>query len=133
MLFSYTLVPGPLGQVGMPLLPIRLENGTFHVDEIGLIDSGSTVNVLPYDLGLQLGLDWDSISLSIPVGGNLASQPAKAISLLARVGSYPPVRLGFAWIRSNSSRLLLGQVNFFSEFDVSFFGSRNRFEVAPKP
>lgn len=34
------------------------------VEAIGLVDSGATVNVLPFELGLQLGGIWDRRSQS---------------------------------------------------------------------
>ena len=50
----------------------------------------------------------------------------------ATVGKFPPVQLAFAWTRSNAVPVLLGQVNFFMEFDVCFYRSRLVFEVKPK-
>jgi hypothetical protein len=45
---------------------------------------------------------------------------------------FPPVRLAFAWAQSNAVPVLLGQVNFFMEFDVCLFRSAGHFEVKPK-
>ena len=39
-------------------LPITLSHGTHVLTVTGLLDTGSTVNVLPYPLGLQLGFVW---------------------------------------------------------------------------
>lgn len=39
-------------------LPITLSHGTHVLAVAGLLDTGSTVNVLPYPLGLQLGFVW---------------------------------------------------------------------------
>ena len=36
-----------------------LQRGDQRVEAVGLVDSGATVNVLPYELGLQLGGIWD--------------------------------------------------------------------------
>ena len=40
-------------------LPVTLRHETYVLAAEGLLDTGSTVNVLPYPLGLQLGLVWD--------------------------------------------------------------------------
>jgi len=40
-------------------LPITLRHGTHVVTVPGLLETGSTVNVLPDSLGLQLGLVWE--------------------------------------------------------------------------
>jgi hypothetical protein len=55
------------------------------------------------------------------------------VVLSAVVGSFPPVRLAFAWAQTDAVLVILGQVNFFLEFDVCFFRSQGVFEVRPKP
>lgn len=59
---------------------------------------------------------------------------AYAVLLQAELEGSPPVRLAFAWIKKTSTevRVLLGQVNFFQEFDVHFYGSQKAFEIALK-
>jgi hypothetical protein len=134
MLFPHgPLTAGIGGAALMPVLPIRLTHGTADVDVTGLADSGAMVNVLPYDTGLQLGLDWNAIQPTIPLAGNLGRHSAKGVVLLGTVASYPAVRLTFAWSQSPDARLILGQINFFMEFDVCFFRSRGAFDVRPKP
>ena len=58
---------------------------------------------------------------------------ATVIVLAAVVVGYPPVRLAFAWAQTDAVSVILGQVNFFLEFDVCFFRSLALFEVRPKP
>jgi hypothetical protein len=115
-----------------PLLPITLQHQTTSVPALGLLDTGVSVNVLPYDLGLQLGFDWDQQKFAISLGGILASVPAWAVQFGAMVGTFPPVSLSFAWTKSNQTPLILGQTNFFPEFDVCLYRSRGVFEVKPK-
>ena len=117
----------------MPMLPIRLANGPTVIDEIGLVDTGSVVNLLPYDLGVRLGFDWRAVGPSLPLGGNVGRHLAKAVVVTGTVGHYPPVSLAFCWSQSPDARLLLGQVNFLAEFDVCFFRSRGVFELQPRP
>jgi hypothetical protein len=57
---------------------------------------------------------------------------AMPIFVTAQVGEFAPVRLAFAWVRSNNVPLILGQTNFFMEFEVSFYRSKLEFEVQPK-
>jgi hypothetical protein len=40
-------------------LPITLSHETHSVSVSGLLDTGSTVNVLPYPVGVQLGFAWE--------------------------------------------------------------------------
>jgi hypothetical protein len=61
----------------------------------------------------------------------LADSDARAILVTAIVGQWAPVRLAFAWTQNNKVPVILGQVNFFMEFDVCFFRSQSLFEIKP--
>lgn len=129
----YTLgAVGPGGPALLPLLPIRLSffGRTLAVD--GLVDSGASVNVLPFTLGQQLGLDWDRLPDGGPLGGALSVVNTRAVVLTAEIGPFPRVRLPFLWAHVPLPRLILGQFNFFLEFDVCFFAPRGEFTVAPR-
>ena len=97
-----------------------------------LLDTGAAINVLPFGIGLQLGFDWDQQTTSVQLTGNLASVEARVVVVDATVAGFPAGRLAFAWAKNDAVPVLLGQVNFFMEFDVCFFRSRNLFEVRPK-
>jgi len=115
-----------------PLLPLTLI-GSQRIPALALVDSGAAINVLPYTLGEQLGFDWATQSRSVALSGNLARVEARVIVLSAVVGVAAPVRLAFAWAQTDAVSVILGQVNFFLEFDVCFFRSRALFEIRPKP
>ncbi|HYH66855.1 MAG TPA: hypothetical protein VD866_19330, partial [Urbifossiella sp.] len=131
--FPYRAVqPQHAGPALLPLLPVRLARGVTALADLALVDSGSTVNVLPLDLGRRLGLDWAAHQITIQLGGNLANHPAKAVVLDVTVAGFPLVRLAFAWSSHPDARLILGQTNFFGEFDICFFRSRGEFHVQPR-
>ncbi|MDJ0689458.1 MAG: hypothetical protein QNJ41_13195 [Xenococcaceae cyanobacterium MO_188.B32] len=44
----------------LPRIPITLTKDNFSIETKGLVDSGATVNVLPYELGVQLGGVWNN-------------------------------------------------------------------------
>lgn len=114
----------------MPLLPLELRSASGPaVQAQGLLDSGATVSVMPYGVGVALGAAWEEQTTSVTLTGNLAAQEARALLVEARVAGLTPVRLVFAWTRSESVPLLLGQVNFFEEFDVCFHRARRHFEI----
>jgi len=94
-----------------------------------LLDTGASVSALPYGLGRQLGAVWEEQAVSVRLTGNLAGFEARALVVTATVGSFDPVSLAFAWTRAERIPLLLGQINFFQEFDVCFFRHRGVFEV----
>jgi hypothetical protein len=114
-----------------PLLPIVL-SAARSVSVSGLLDTGATVNVLPYAVGERLGAVWEKQTTSVILSGNLAACEARALIVTAVVGTLPAVRLAFAWARTDDVPILLGQVDFFMEFDVCFYRSRSKFEVRPK-
>ncbi len=131
--FPYAAVDPTLGEAAMlPFVPIPLQLGQKQVQTAGLLDTGATVNVLPYALGLELGADWDAQNNALYLTGNLAAFEAKAVIINGIVGAFPPVRLAFAWTKSNQVPLLLGQTNFFMAFNVCFFRTELFFEVSPK-
>jgi hypothetical protein len=60
MRFTYsTIAPARHESDSLPWLPLVLRVGTRAVKAVGLVDSGATVNVLPFELGVELGAVWD--------------------------------------------------------------------------
>ncbi len=96
------------------------------------MDTGSSVNVIPYEIGIQLGLNWNDHNTSVALTGNLAKFPAKGIILSATIEQFAPATLVFAWTKAENIPLLLGRINFLQEFDVCFYGSQLAFEISPK-
>lgn len=131
--FPYKIIDSSLGMVDrMPYLPLTLISNDKSLNTEGLLDTGASVNVLPYQLGLQLGLIWEDETLSVLLAGNLARFEARAVIVDAQVSSFPIVNLAFAWTQAPNVPLILGQANFFFDFDVCFFRARSEFEVCPK-
>jgi hypothetical protein len=131
--FPLVLVRNSLGETAQrPILPITLTYGSVTISTTGLLDTGSDVNVLPYPVGVALGANWEQARTGFQLAGNLARYEARGLLLTATVGTLEPVRLAFAWTRAENAPLLLGQVNFFAEFDVCFFRHRGLFEVRRK-
>ncbi len=121
------------GLLGMlPVLPISLVLQQQSVAVLGLLDTAATVNVLPHDIGLQLGAVWEQQTTPVKLTGNLASVEARGLIVSGTVGRFPPVRLVFVWAQVNTVPVILGQVNFFLEFDAYFSRSSGVFEVKPK-
>jgi hypothetical protein len=131
--FPYLQIDPAAGAASLsPYLPLELILGENRVAAMGLVDSGAAINVLPYDIGLRLGANWEHQTTPVKLTGNLAASEARVLIVPATIGKLQPVRLAFAWARTDSIPVLLGQINFFLEFDVCFFRSRHRFEVKPK-
>src|SRR5262249_62363932 len=74
----------------MPDLPILLRSPTHTVSGVALVDSGATISVLPWSLGVQLGFDWNSQLLQLRLTGALAQVEARGIAVEAVVGPPAP-------------------------------------------
>ena len=66
------------------------------------------------------------------LAGNMANSFAQPIIIKAEIVNFPPVSLAFAWVSHDNAPVILGQTNFFNEFDVCFFRNSFEFEVKPK-
>jgi hypothetical protein len=131
--YPFVITDPALGPASsLPYLPVELRNQQQTVSAMGLVDSASTINVLPFDVGIQMGFDWSQQTTSLQLTGNLANFEARAIAVTGVVGKFTPVLLAFAWTQSNSVPVILGQVNFLMEFDVYLSRSQSFFEVKPK-
>ena len=132
MRYSYsTLYPNQSQLDSLPRLPLTLFSNNKSVEITGLVDSGATINVLPYSVGLALGAVWENQKAVIRLAGNMANSLAQPIVVQAKVSDFETVNLAFAWISHDNAPVILGQTNFFNEFDVCFF--RNSFEFEVKP
>jgi hypothetical protein len=133
MRFKYsTTSPSQNEFDSLPRVPLMLRQGDHIVETVGLVDSGATINVLPYEIGLQLGSVWDERKAIIRLTGNLGNQQAIPFSVVAQIGEFEPVKLVFGWTNIPNAPLILGQTNFFLEFDVCFYRSKSEFEIKPK-
>jgi hypothetical protein len=99
--------------VALPIIPVTLSLAGVSTSANALLDTGATVNVLPYDIGLQLGAIWEEQTLRLPLAGNLAKVEARALFINVQIGNLEPARLAFAWAQSSQVPLILGQTNFF--------------------
>ena len=113
----------------MPYLKITLNYRDRAVNSMALLDTGASVNVLPYEVGLQLGAVWEEQTVPIQLSGNLAQMEARGLVMSVAVAEFSPVLLAFAWTKFRDVPLILGHMNFFEEFDVCFYRAELAFEL----
>lgn len=131
--FLFTEQMDSLGRSSiLPYLPLTLNNGSRTIEVTALLDTGASVNVLPYEIGLQLGAAWEEQTVSVPLSGNLALQEARGLVLSGTVAQFSPVLLAFAWTQAREVPVILGHMNFFAEFNVCFYGHERAFEICSK-
>ncbi|MCG6136911.1 MAG: hypothetical protein MET45_20120 [Nostoc sp. LLA-1] len=131
--FPFVNADKTLGEAGFrPQMPITLTNQQCSITTSALLDTGATVNVLPYPIGIDLGYVWERQTATLNLTGNLAEYEARVVVIEAIVTQFEPVQLVFAWTKAVQVPLILGQVNFFMEFDVCFYRSQLYFVVSSK-
>ena len=81
------------------ILPIILSNGILTVETAGLLDTGASVNVLPYEIGLELGAVWEEQTVPIELSRNLSREPARGLVLSGKVAQFDSVLFAFAWTK----------------------------------
>ena len=113
----------------LPFFPLKLSRGTNSMEVLGLADTGATINVLPYQVGLELGGIWENQIRMSQLGGNLGNYESRGLLVMAEIADFEPVKLAFAWTKAENVPVILGQTNFFSVFDVCFMRQDNEFEI----
>ncbi len=94
--FEYT--PHPRFPGGMPCVDIHLSHRGKSVSVSALVDSGAALNVLPFDAGLELGLEWETQTYPLNLEGILSGAHAHAVLLHTELAPFPSVELAFAWV-----------------------------------
>lgn len=131
--YSFISSNASLGEASFrPYLPLTLSHQQGSVETSGLLDTGASVNVLPYAIGVEIGYEWERQTTTLNLTGNLAQYEARVVLVQATVEQFEPVQLVFAWTQATTVPLILGQVNFFMEFNVCFYRSQLQFEVSSK-
>ena len=120
------------GTAYLPIMPISLQFKGKTIATNALLDSGSTVNVLPYSVGITLGLDWESQQVPVPLTGNLKSVEAFGVVVAGIVEDCAPTNLAFAWAKTDQIPMILGQNNFFQAFNICFFRGQLVFDVSER-
>jgi hypothetical protein len=130
--FPYTPIPPFSG--GMPVVTVHLARGTYALVTPALVDSGAAMNLLPFECGEQLGFVWNEQRLALPMGGLLSEAKAFAVPVTLTLDPFPSIELAFAWtnVPHEKLRVLLGQINFFQHFKVTFTAYEHHFEISPK-
>ena len=117
----------------MPYLLLTLTNCNKSLEVMALLDTGASVNVLPYQIGLELGAVWEQQTLELTLSGNLGNNQARGLVLSGTIANFTPILLAFDWTQSPNAPVILGHLNFFAEFNVCFYRHELAFEVCPKP
>lgn len=119
--------------VARPFLPVTIRYGQAEIQTMALLDSGADINVMPYQLGLELGADWDAPSVIEDLQGLGGGVQAKRIVADLHVESWPSIGQIFAWARDDEIPVILGQIDFFQNVNVCFHRYQYTFEIEMSP
>lgn len=133
MRFEYA-APPPGALFGKPLVPIAFSHNGYEITVSALVDSGATISILPYEMGCQLGLVWEEHTIPIQLGGPLHGISAVAVLVDGHISGLPETPLVMAWVAETTLpiRPILGQINVFQQFKITFEGYTNAFDISPK-
>ena len=70
----------------LPRVLLILRSGALSAESVGLVDSGATVSVLPYEIGLRLGMTWEESKAVIRLSGSLEANPPCRYLCLRQLG-----------------------------------------------
>ena len=103
-----------------PLLPVTLHSRNNSVETWGLLDGGADMNMMPFAIGMELGLSWERSAQEFELLSLAGSSPAKAVEVDLEIALWPRLKMAFAWSTAIESVVILGQWNFFEMVDVCF-------------
>ena len=130
----FPLAPQPRGRTPVAStvdVPLTLELGAESVSVIGRLEPMAAVSVIPHGVGLRLGATWTGHTVPIAVPGRRTAVLAAPLTVRGTVAPFPPVILFFAWADTDKVPLVLGQTNFFQQYDICFHLARSHVEVRP--
>lgn len=84
---------------------------------------------MPYQIGMDLGAIWEDQLPLFGLSGNLAGYEARGLISTASIAGFTPLELAFGWTKTDKVPVILGQTNFFAEFEVCFFRATGELEI----
>lgn len=79
----------PYAPQGLPFVNVILTHQGHSISRSALVDSGSTINVLPYEDGLDLELCWEEQCIPLRDEGFLHGAPVYGVLLTVQLGKLP--------------------------------------------
>lgn len=116
-----------------PKLPVALFYGDKKQNMYALVDSGADLCLFNSAIGKLLGIDLESGPLK-PIGGISGGIMARMHTIQLQVQGIPErIEIVAGFTDSAGVSGLLGQADFFDNFQVSFERYRWEFDVTPRP
>lgn len=114
-----------LGAIWVPTATVGIKYGKLSLSCEMLVDTGAYLSMVPYQIGMELGLtiSEDEILEAGGVGGASIPHIVKEVELQIGENS---IHIRIGWALTDEVPLLLGRLDVFDEFDIEFSQSRRR-------
>ncbi len=135
MQFSYQRVPGSNPKapwIPLPLLKVRLSHKNQSIKVNALVDSGANASIFHSSLAEALGLDLSSGLKQefFGISGHGITAYFHLVKLQI-VGSLDELELAVAFTESDGVGALLGQADFFQNYQIKFERYKEQMEIKP--
>lgn len=118
--------------VSRPMLPVHLFNGAQRVNALALVDSGADSSLFNASLAELLGIELERGKHQEFIGIAEARIDVYFHPINLQVaGDARLIEMNVGFTRSNSVGALLGQSDFFEEYQVIFERYKEKFELKP--
>ena len=108
-----------LGLIYRPYATVTLRYGSHSVVDQFLVDAGADMTMIPMRIGNALRLPAPQPGEIIPLGGIGGFLPAVHRKVIMEIGNHR-LEARIAWAQSERSPLLLGRVDVFDFFKITF-------------
>jgi len=116
--------------VSRPVVPIALINGSLHVRNLALIDSGADYCIFHAEIGEQIGLQIESGKCLSFFGTGGQEQSAFFHDIKLEVGGHEiSCFAGFSRDLLSLPYGILGQIGFFDKFKITFDYEKEKIEL----
>jgi hypothetical protein len=114
-----------LGAIWVPTATVEIKYRKLSLSCEMLVDTGAYLSMVPYQIGIELGLtiSEDEILEAGGVGGVSIPHMVKEVELQIGENS---IHTRIGWALTDEVPLLLGRLDVFNEFDIEFSQSRRK-------
>ena len=124
------------GAIWIPTATVEIKYQKFSLSCEMLVDTGAYLSMIPYQVGIELGLTVSEDVILEAGGAGEASIPHVVKEVFARltnafvlweiqIGDYS-IHARIGWALTDEVPLLLGRLDVFDEFDIEFSQSRRK-------
>ena len=113
------------GTIWMPTATVEIKYQKLSLSCEMLVDTGAYLSMIPYQVGVELGLTISEDEILEAGGAGGASIPHVVKEVEIQIGDYS-IHARIGWALTDEVPLLLGRLDVFDEFDIEFSQSQRK-------